>query len=67
MVVIDRSRCSSCGACSAMTMMLRCIKTTSEAELYEEPQTAEGRDYVQRVMRDCWSKCIYLSGITWED
>lgn len=67
MIVIDRSRCSSCGACSAMVMMLKCIKATPDVELYEEPELQEGRDYVQKVMHNCWSKCIYLSGITWED
>lgn len=66
MIIIDRSRCVSCGACSAMVMMLKCIKATPEVELYEEP-LPEGRDYVQKVMHDCWSKCIYLSGITWDE
>ena len=67
MIVIDRGRCVSCGACGAMTMMLKCIKATPEVELYEEPLLTEGRDYVQKIMGDCWSKCIYLSGITWSD
>ena len=67
MIIIDRSRCVSCGACNAMTMMLHCIKSNPEAELYEEPQFREGREYVEKVMHDCWSKCIYLSGVTWSD
>lgn len=66
MIVIDRRNCVSCGACNAITMTFKCIKTTPEYELYEEPPK-EGRDYVQKIMRDCWAKCIYLSGGDWED
>ena len=66
MIVIDRTRCVSCGACNAMAMTFKCIQATPEYELYEEPPVKD-RDYVQQVMRDCWAKCIYLSGGDWED
>ena len=66
MIVIDRTRCVSCGACNAITMTFKCIKATADYELYEEPPV-EGRDYVQKIMRDCWAKCIYLSGGDWEE
>jgi len=66
MIVIDRTRCVSCGACNAIAMTFKCIKATADYELYEEPPK-EARDYVQKIMRDCWAKCIYLSGGDWEE
>ena len=66
MIVIDRTRCVGCGHCNAMVTIFKCIKATSEYELYEEPPRQD-RDYVQRVMRECMAHCIYLSGGDWED
>ena len=66
MIVIDRNRCVSCGACNAICMTFKCIQATPEVELHEEPPV-EGRDYVEKIMRDCWAKCIYLSEGHWED
>ena len=65
MIVIDRTKCVGCGTCSAMTMFTL-LQNTGEIELYEEPPKQD-REYVQRIMRECWSHCITLSGDTWED
>ncbi len=66
MIVIDRSRCMGCGHCNALVTTFKCIQSNPEYELYEEPP-AQDRDYVQRIMRECWAHCIYLSGGSWED
>ncbi len=66
MIVIDRSKCMGCGACNAMVMTFTCLQNTGEIELYAEPP-AQDRDYVLKVMRECWAHCITLSGGTWED
>lgn len=66
MIVIDRSNCIGCGACSTMTLTFPCIEKRGELEFYEEPPKQD-RDYVLKVMRECWSHCIGLSGGTWED
>ncbi len=49
-----------------MAMTFKCIQATDEYELYEEPPK-DDREYVEKIMRDCWAKCIYLSGGEWED
>ena len=55
-----------CGHCNALVTTFKCIQSNPEYELYEEPP-AQDRDYVQRIMRECWAHCIYLSGGNWED
>ena len=66
MIVIDRTKCVSCGACATMTLTFTCLQNTGDYELYAEPPKQD-RDYVQRIMRECWAHCIYLSGDTWEE
>lgn len=66
MIVIDRDRCVSCGHCNAMVMTFNCIKIQDQYEFYEEPP-AQDRDYVLRIMKECWAHCITLSGGTWEE
>ena len=66
MIIIDRTKCVSCGTCSAMTLTFTCLQNTGDFEVYAEPPKQD-RDYVQRIMRECWAHCIYLSGDTWEE
>ena len=66
MIIIDRTKCVSCGTCSAMTLTFTCLQNTGDYEVYAEPPKQD-RDYVQRIMRECWAHCIYLSGDTWEE
>lgn len=66
MIVIDRSKCVSCGHCNAMVMTFNCIQINGELEFYEEPPRQD-RDYVLGIMRECWAHCITLSEGNWEE
>ena len=49
MIVIDRTKCVSCGACSTMTLTFTCLQNTGDYELYAEPPKQD-RDYVQEMV-----------------
>ena len=66
MIVIDSSKCVGCGHCNAMVMTFPCIQIADDLEFYQEPPVQD-RDYVLKIMRECWAHCITLSEGDWED
>lgn len=59
MIVIDRNKCSGCGRCASIRITLQCLRDQDNFEVYAEPPESD-MAFVERVMAECYSHCIYL-------
>ncbi len=57
MIRIDNERCCGCGHCQSIRMTLPLVKSVDLVDYHEDPRP-EDRDFVEKIMLECWSQAI---------
>ena len=57
MIKIKNDQCCCCGACQSLRFSMPVIKTIDGCDYYEDPRP-EDREFVSKIMADCWSQAI---------